>query len=213
MKPVSNWLVTVFTGLVAVFTGCLFFVGLLQWSTLQNTEETQRASIRAFVHIEKFERAKYPTNDKRRFAVTAFVTNTGNTPAPFVQMRFACLNSQKGKVAMKKRYTAWFAAPLKKEDKEPIFVAPKQVLPLQACEFTAEQVDQSRQGRAATIVVSEVRYTDGLNADTLTLIRMVQWLRFDDSYDPDKKGGYSFAYADICFNAKCVGYDKIKRLQ
>jgi hypothetical protein len=66
-----------FTGVLALATLALVYVSVLQWRTLDKTDETMRAGERAFVFVKMFQLGV--VNDVQK--ITPMLENSGSTPA------------------------------------------------------------------------------------------------------------------------------------
>ena len=167
---------------VAVITAVVL---LGQLCILYKTDQTSRATNRAFVYFETVSFTPYPFKGTPALvAIETIIINSGNTPAYRVAIKFDCPD----KTGVGSNADPFDSAKLESKYDPPTFLGPKQRVPLLVCELKPEFGVDTVKGDNAWYVVAEVKYADAFDPTETRITQMTRNIRVDQF------GGGSFGY-------------------
>jgi hypothetical protein len=148
-------------GLVtAIATVAIAIVASLQWETLEKTDETMRASQRAYVYFDKI--VPSVTDEPNNQKIWTFIANWGNSGnATTKNLTFisACLPSA---LAIDEPFPQFdFRNPQHK--KVPQVIGPRTTSGGGKCDFPSTAIDEVKAGQRHVYLGGEAKYLDGVN--------------------------------------------------
>jgi hypothetical protein len=174
-------LAAAFGVVAAVVGGAQVLIYIRQADIMRNQAEiakselsTSRLRDRAFVYFTNIGHVPHPPDAPVNWAMTIDITNTGNTAARHVSVRFSCSNVKAG-VHPPEYGTRW-DYPLQMGTD----IGPKQtVKTLYICNEPLSEIEAVRQGERHIFVYLLAEYLDGLDLMTIRRTELAQSLSFD----------------------------------
>lgn len=178
---------------MAAFTFVLIVVGLLQWCTLEKTDETSRFRDRAFINFFDPEVRYFPNYAPPRMTINITAQNTGNVPARNVSIYYDCLIADKP-IADPFKNAKFRNVPI------PKFVGPKQAVGFVALDVPSDDFRNRmlKEGVHVYIVV-KIDYFDGFDFINKRTTQMSRQFHVDSA----KLHSFSFAGSHNCIDKDC----------
>jgi hypothetical protein len=172
---------TVFTAILALGTVALAIIAVLQWRTLEKTDQTSRLRDRAFVYFNNPPLTPYPPDKSIVWGVGITVLNAGNMPARSIVIQYDCPDAPRSDQTID-------PFPLAKWKRAEIgnVIGPKNQFVLQACNIpiaivqAAQWSEAGKQPEREIFYVVKVTYLDGFDLDESRFTQMSRKFIFDE---------------------------------
>jgi hypothetical protein len=180
---------TVFTAILALGTVGLAVIAVLQWLTLEKTDQTSRLRDRAFIYFSDPPLTPYPPDKPIVWGAGISVLNAGNMPARRIAIQYDCPDAP-----MSDQITDPFPLAKWKNAEVGNVIGPKNQFSLLACNIpiatvkAAKWSEDGKQPVRQIFYVAQVKYLDGFDLDEPRITQMSRKLIFD------QQGNYSLGF-------------------
>lgn len=185
---------TLFTGVLAICTLLLVVVGALQWCTLRSTERFTHETQRAIVYLQGVTtrlstKVNEPAccvfnlpsvqNREQVIAVAFLVGNSGDSQTQRLKIVTRCVPT--GPAKQPDEPFTWF----KWDDSKAVqqVIAPKQVIAVEGCFLTQEDLLNFQMGITHEYLLGEVRYGDRPDRGQPFVTQLAQELHVTDGWN------------------------------
>lgn len=163
------------TVVLAICAAVTIGVLCLQARILKQTDETSRATDRAFIDFGNTVLISYPQEKPVTFAIVTNVINSGNTPARTVKLAFSC----PARDSSKRNIDPYDLEPLKPQFQPPTFFGPKQSIDLIVCELPLTLFSDIKSGIERFVVI-EAKYADAFDPGEIRTTQMTRFITADE---------------------------------
>jgi hypothetical protein len=190
--------------LTAFGTILLAVFAYLAWSEAIKGTRIARSQLvfsqRAFVFFPLVQFVPYPPENPTVWGVTVIASNTGNTPARTMQIRFGCPDHPENKTIKPDPFTLsrWEGAGVE----PPTFLGPRHRVPLQACNIDIGRINAAKRNEINLFIVAEAKYVDAFGNPQITQMTRIVY------FDKTGRASLGFIGEHNCTDEDCSDQKK-----